>query len=282
MLTCSNRKGTRRNKRGPTLLVLAGAFLFLLGSAVAQFYLPPPPPAQPSNYGKVILDSRASKPGSPGAVVFDHWLHRSKFTCRLCHVDIGFAMEAKATGVTPESNRQGFHCGACHDGKKLFDGKPIFAACSEGPDKSQRDRCHSAGKTGVRKYDYKSFTAKFPKAYYGINWQAAETQGMIKPVDSIEGISIKKVQIQGREDFAIASGLSWVHPVLFSHEKHSVWNGCELCHPEIFPTVKKSDVQYSMFSNLEGRHCGACHLKVAFPLNNCQMCHPRAPAWAER
>ena len=117
MLTCSNRKGTRRNKRGPTLLVLAGAFLFLLGSAVAQFYLPPPPPAQPSNYGKVILDSRASKPGSPGAVVFDHWLHRSKFTCRLCHVDIGFAMEAKATGVTPESNRQGFHCGACHDEK---------------------------------------------------------------------------------------------------------------------------------------------------------------------
>jgi hypothetical protein len=28
---------------------------------------------------------------------FRHWLHRSKYTCRLCHVDIGFAMEAGGT-----------------------------------------------------------------------------------------------------------------------------------------------------------------------------------------
>jgi len=32
-------------------------------------------------------------------VVFDHWLHRAKFTCRLCHVDIGFAMKAEATDI---------------------------------------------------------------------------------------------------------------------------------------------------------------------------------------
>jgi c(7)-type cytochrome triheme protein len=281
MHTCSNRKGMKINEHAFSLLTLVCAFFFLTSVAAAQFYLPPPPPAQPANYGKVILNSQAAKPGSPGAVVFDHWLHRSKFTCRLCHVDIGFAMEANASGIRAESNRQGFHCGACHDGKRIIDGNPVFASCSDAAT-NQCDRCHSEGKMGVRKYEYNSFTARFPKAFYGINWEGAEAKGLIKPVDFLEGISIKKAQMQSREDFAIKAGASWVHPVFFSHEKHSLWNGCELCHPDIFPTEKKSSVQYSMFSNIEGHHCGACHLKVAFPLNNCQMCHPRAPRWAKQ
>jgi c(7)-type cytochrome triheme protein len=279
----SNRKGMKRNERGHQLFTLACALLIFCGSAAAQLFLPPPPPEQPSDFGKVVLDNYASKPGSPGAVVFDHWLHRSKFTCRLCHVDIGFAMSAKATGITAESNRQGFHCGTCHDGKRLVESKPVFAACSNSPADAQCNRCHSVGKYGARKYEYNSFTAKFPKAMmYGVDWPAAETKGMIKPIDVMEGVTFRKDQIQGREDFGIKAGVSWVNPVLFSHEKHSIWNGCELCHPEIFPTVKKSDVQYTMYSNVHGRHCGACHLKVAFPLNNCQQCHARAPAWAQR
>jgi len=249
----------------------------LAATAVAQIYLPPPPPP-PSDYGKVILDTYVKS--SPGAVVFDHWLHRSKFTCRLCHVDAGFAMEAKATGITAESNRQGFHCGACHDGKKLFYGKPLFAACPRTPPDRQCDRCHSLGKVGARKYEYSSFTEHFPKDLYGINWEAAEARGIVKPVDFVPGIMLRKAQIQSREDFTIEAGLEWVHPVLFSHEKHSVWNGCELCHPDIFPTARRSTVQYTMFSNIEGRHCGACHTKVAFPLNNCQKCHPSGPRWA--
>lgn len=273
----------KRNERGYPLLMLACVVLFFCGSAATQLFLPPPPSAQPSNYGKVVLDNYASKPGSPGAVVFDHWLHRSKFTCRLCHVDIGFAMSAKATGITAESIRQGFHCGTCHDGKRLVEGKPVFAACSDLPPDAQCKRCHSAGKYGARKYEYNSFTAKFPKAMtYGIDWEAAESKRIINLIDVMEGVTFAKTQMQSREDFAIKAGLSWVHPVFFSHEKHSIWNGCELCHPEIFPTAKKSAVQYTMFSNLEGRHCGACHLKVAFPLNNCQQCHPRAPMWAQQ
>jgi len=262
------------------LTVLAVAIFMLGGSTIAQVFLPPPPPAHPADYGEVILDNFASK--SPGAVVFDHWLHRSRFTCRLCHVDVGFAMKAKATGITAESNRQGFRCGACHDGKKIFDGKPLFAACSQGPANSQCDRCHSLDKKGVRQFEYESFTATFPKSIYGINWEAAERTGKVKPVDSVEGITMKKTRIQSREDFTLKTSDVWVHPVLFSHKKHSVWNGCELCHPEIFPTVKKSSVQYTMSSNLEGHHCGACHLKVAFPLNSCSRCHPRAPTWAQQ
>jgi hypothetical protein len=58
------------------------AVLLLTGMLLAQIYLPPAP-APPAMYGRVVLDSHAAR--SPGPVVFDHWLHRSKFTCRLCH-----------------------------------------------------------------------------------------------------------------------------------------------------------------------------------------------------
>ena len=183
MSTCSMKKRKRKNKGGLLLLRLAwGVLVLLLGNIVsAQIYLPKPAPP-PSEYGKVILDN--SKTG-PGPVVFDHWLHRSMYTCRLCHVDVGFAMQAKATGITARTNREGFHCGACHDGKKLFEGKTIFPACSDTPNGNNNDqqcnRCHSVGKKGVRKYEYKKFTAKFPKGVYGVNWEAAEKSGVIKP-----------------------------------------------------------------------------------------------------
>jgi c(7)-type cytochrome triheme protein len=137
------------------------------------------------------------------------------------------------------------------------------------------------GKKDARKYSYSSYTAKFPKGIYGVDWEAAEKNGSVKPVDFLPGISIKKGNIQSRADFSIKAGLEWVNPVIFSHEKHAIWNGCELCHPEIFPTARKETVTYSMFSNIDGRYCGACHGKVAFPLNDCSGCHPRGPSWAQ-
>lgn len=281
MPTSSMQKGSiqkrrKRNERRSLLLMLACEILLLAYLASAQIYLPKPAP-EPSEYGKVVLDNY---PGTePGAVVFDHWLHRSKFTCRVCHVDVGFAMEANATGINARTNREGFHCGACHDGKKMFEGKTIFAACSAAPRDERCDRCHSLGKRGVRKYEYKEFTARFPKGIYGVDWEAAEKSGIIKPADFVEGLSVNTAKMKNRKDFSVEAAFPWVHPIDFSHAKHSLWNGCELCHPEIFPIAEKGTLHFSMFSNIEGHYCGACHGKVAFPLNNCQSCHPRAPAW---
>jgi len=269
----------KKNERGRLLLVLACVILSLGNMATAQIYLPKAPP-EPSEYGKVILDTYSA--AGPGGVVFDHWLHRSMFTCRVCHVDVGFAMQAKATGIRAATNREGFHCGACHDGKKLYEGRPIFPACSDAVHSGDKqcDRCHSLGKKGARKYEYKEFTAKLPKDIYGVNWQAAEQSGAIKPIDFVEGISVKKEKMKSREDFSVKAGYSWVNPITFSHEKHVIWNGCELCHPEIFPTAQKGTTHYSMFYNIEGRYCGACHGKVAFPLNSCRGCHGNGPLWA--
>ena len=71
------------------------------------------------DYGNVVMDNFSSA-NDIAPVVFNHWLHRAKYTCRLCHVDLGFAMAAGETGVTEKDNRRGFYCGACHDGREAF------------------------------------------------------------------------------------------------------------------------------------------------------------------
>src|SRR6266542_3460335 len=48
-------------------------------------------PRDAPEYGSVLLDRRASRAGVP-PVTFDHWRHRARFSCRVCHVDVGFAM----------------------------------------------------------------------------------------------------------------------------------------------------------------------------------------------
>lgn len=225
----------------------------------------------PAQYGRVVLDEYSSKAGL-GPVVFDHWLHRSKFTCRLCHVDLGFAMQAQGTDVKASTIKQGFHCGACHNGKSSFNGQTVFAACSDAAPTRECARCHSAD-NAARKYNYDAFTAKFPKNAYGVDWEEADATGLIKPIDVLDGVSIKKTALKSQEDFAIQARVTWASDIIFSHKKHSVWNGCEVCHPEIFPATKKGVTRYTMFHINAGQYCGACHGKVAFSTKACGGCH---------
>lgn len=233
----------------------------------------------PQDYGKVIISNFSQKAGMQ-PVRFDHWLHRSLYTCRLCHVDIGFAMEANATEITSEANRKGLYCGVCHDGMKTYNGKKIFAPCSQGERKAEEmtrcNRCHSVGSAEkTRELDYATFTEKFPKRAFGklIDWEKAESEGFIQPVDFLEGISFRRPALNAEKDFSITAKTTWMQNIIFSHKKHVIWNGCEVCHPDIFPSVRKGKLKYTMFEIAEGKYCGVCHNRVAFPLNECERCH---------
>jgi c(7)-type cytochrome triheme protein len=212
-------------------------------------------------------------------VVFNHWLHRARFTCRLCHVDIGFAMEAGGTRIKAETNEKGFYCGSCHNGTFVFEDKKVFATCSTKSEdvKDQRcDRCHSFDKKVKKEYDFATFTERLPKKGLGngIDWEAAEEEGRIHLIDFLKGISVKRKAIKPQEDFIIKARGQWISAdIIFSHKKHAKWNGCEVCHPEIFPSVKRGDVKYTMFEIARGEYCGLCHLNVAFPIAECQRCH---------
>ncbi len=240
----------------------------------------------PYIYGTVMLNNYSEK-ALMAPVVFNHWLHRAKFTCRLCHVDIGFAMKAGGTDIRAADNMAGFYCGACHNGKRSFPGiEKMFEACSKKPvsedNKKRCDRCHSLGKNVKREYEFAEFTGKFPKERFGngINWEQAEAMGLIKPLDFLEGVSIKRQALamtkdKPIKDMPIEAKIEGMPTIIFSHKKHAVWNGCELCHPEIFISVKKGDMKYTMLEIFEGKYCGVCHGKVAFPTLDCQRCHTK-------
>ncbi len=231
----------------------------------------------PYEYGRVVINNYSERAGF-APVVFEHWLHREKFTCRLCHVDLAFAMKAGATGIKATDNMNGYYCGACHDGKREMDGVKIFEACSKklNAENGRRcDRCHSLGKNVKPAYDFALLTGKLPKGRFGngVDWEKAESEGDIKPVDFLEGVSIKRPALAVQKDMSIEPKIAGMPGIVFSHKKHTVWNGCELCHPAIFVGVQKGTTKYSMVEIFEGKYCGVCHSTVAFPTIDCQRCH---------
>ena len=242
----------------------------------------------PYQYGRVIINNYSSDKTALAPVVFDHWRHRAKFTCRLCHVDIGFMMKAGGTGIRAADNQSGYYCGSCHSGKVLFDGSgkmlndgnPVFAACSSTMAENDRlrcERCHSQGISEKSDTDFLHFAQPLPKERFGngLDWQQAEEQGMIHPVDFVKGVSMHKkpLLLPKEKEQVLVPKVVTMPNIIFSHQKHTVWNGCESCHPDIFVSVKKGETNYSMSSIFQGKFCGVCHNSVAFPLSNCQRCH---------
>ncbi len=228
--------------------------------------------ARPHEYGNVVINNYSQK-NNMAPVVFNHWLHRAKYTCRLCHVDIGFAMEAGGTGMTEDENRSGLYCGACHNGKEAFGWieKNLL-----GQEKKNCERCHSYKKKVKFKYNFYQFTKDWPRARFGnrVDWLKAEQKGLIKLKDELEGFTIKRRPLKIPEDIELTAKEIGMPEIVFSHKKHAVWNGCELCHPDIFG-VRKGATQYSMQDIFNGKYCGACHGKVAFPNYDCRLCHTK-------
>jgi c(7)-type cytochrome triheme protein len=253
--------------------VLVGLAILISFSALAQTGVKKKRP-HPQDYGRVIINNYSEKAGL-APVVFNHWFHRSKFTCRVCHVDIGFGMKAGTTGVRAEDNMKGYYCGACHKA-----GSKIFEACSKKSDHESMKRCvrcHSLGKQVKPEYDFATYTGKFPKERYGngIDWERAEAEGYIKLTDFVEGLSINKKNLTQSKELELMPKVEGMPDIIFSHKKHTVWNGCAVCHPEIFVGVKKGTTKYSMVEIFDGKYCGVCHGSVAFPLLDCQRCHTK-------
>ncbi len=221
----------------------------------------------PQEFGNVVMNNFAEKNGE-APVVFSHWLHRSRFTCRLCHVDIGFAMEANGTQMREADNVRGAYCGACHNGKIAF------AAHGSGP--KTCERCHSAGRGVAPQTSFAALTAGLPRGRFGnnVDWELAEIEGKIQLVDTLPEISVKRRPLDVPKDYSIEAKMAGLPEIIFSHKKHAVWNGCELCHPDIYG-VKAGTTKYAMADVFAGRFCGACHGSVAFPAIDCQRCHAK-------
>jgi c(7)-type cytochrome triheme protein len=241
------------------LLLLAGLLLRVSGAWGGEtFELPPLPP--PEEFGNIIINRNSTRNGMQ-PVVFSHWKHRTKYTCRVCHNELDFNMKTNTTEIREVANRKGKFCGACHNGKKAF---KLNGNC---------DKCHS-GDIGYNSEKYREFAKNnFPRTPFGdgINWVEALKTGLITPQNFLK---TESGDIPFDKDLVLEAGWTGIAPAVFSHKTHMGWLECSSCHPDIFNIKKKTTAHFSMAYILKGKFCGTCHLKVAFPMDDCKRCHP--------
>lgn len=243
--------------------VVFGLFISLCGTGIAFAA------AKSHEYGNVLM-SQPGKESTALPVTFRHWSHRGKYTCRLCHVDLEFSQLANGTGVMEEDNRNGMYCGACHNGKEAF----ALETCTRCHPK---DKQHDEELAQQAKREFQALKKPLPPATYGnkIDWMKAEEDGIIKPKDFLQGISLRKndKMVNSREE-PRTPALPGLPNIIFSHAKHVVWNGCGMCHPDTF-ALESGKTPITMKAITEGKYCGRCHGTIAFALNDCTRCHSK-------
>ncbi len=259
----------------PAVLIAASMALPLSPIAAAELKGPSGPPEYhkvqpPSWYGSVVMKKNIKKGEAVAPVVFKHWLHRRYYTCNVCHGTLDFAMKAGKTDIRQADIEAGKKCGACHNGEVAF-----------GPDKCLR--CHSYG-LKVKENSRLEYALKgMPKDDFGnkVNWVKALRKKKIRPAASLEG----KGKLKSLDkDIIIPSTIYTPAPpaVLFPHKAHTEVMDCKSCHPGRFKAKKGGTPGMDMMKIINGRYCGACHGKVAFPLEDCFRCHSQAqiiPDW---
>jgi len=138
-----------------------------------------PPNGPFAKYGNVTKRTRAKEAGMD-PVVFPHWGHRARYTCRVCHLELNFGMKRGDTGITRAQYLRGRFCGACHNGTTAF-------GVQAGAD-AQCHRCHMKDTKELDKR-FEEFAEGLPLASFGngIDWAAAYNEGSIRPTNSING-----------------------------------------------------------------------------------------------
>ncbi|MBI5047472.1 MAG: hypothetical protein HZB54_00785 [Deltaproteobacteria bacterium] len=131
--------------------------------------------------------------------------------------------------------------------------------------------------------------AVLPKDKYGlVDWAKAVKNNVIAPRHSLDETEEEmpamdmNVVIETKSDF--------INDVVYPHYIHTWWLKCDVCHPKIFVPAKGQN-NMTMVDIANGKFCGRCHGKIAFPLTDCTRCHvqpkkaaaaPTAPAPAKK
>ena len=248
------------------MLVCLAVILFMPSPAYSSHgNLELPALSAPDEYGDVLIN-RFSAANKVMPVVFSHWAHRTKYTCRVCHVELNFSMKSSDTGIAcGKGEMTGKFCTVCHNNKTAFGTK--------GPDGEKNcERCHNANASPNRG-KFAELKSKMPPALFGneIDWAKALTDGTIKPKNSLSN-DFKPVVLD--RTLKLEAEMSGIPPAVFPHKIHTEWLDCEMCHPDIFNIKKKTTKHFSMWRILNNEFCGVCHLRIAFPIDDCKRCHP--------
>lgn len=112
--------------------------------------------------------------------------------------------------------------------------------------------------------------SNMPRDEFGnfVSWVKALQEGYIAPRSSRSG--------EGKDNIldldVLLPDTGAIPMVRFPHKAHTEWLDCSNCHDHIFKPKAGSN-PISMGPILDGKFCGLCHGKVAFPLTACKKCH---------
>lgn len=68
-----------------------------------------------AEFGDVVMNQYSDAAGVR-PVVFPHWFHRIRYSCKACHGDLGIKFKAGGNGISMLKIIDGQYCGACHNG----------------------------------------------------------------------------------------------------------------------------------------------------------------------
>jgi c(7)-type cytochrome triheme protein len=175
-------------------------------------------------------------------------------------------MKVNTTEITHEKLQNGRYCGACHDDKTAFSHQGYCFSC------------HS-GDSSILKGKFNYFSNKpFPTTSFGnrIDWVQSLRRGLISPR---RYLNEEPFVMDFDRTVELEAEMQRIPPAFFPHKAHLDWMSCDTCHPTIFNIKKKGTKHFSMNAILDGKFCGACHLNVAFPIDDCNRCHPKVKAY---
>lgn len=116
---------------------------------------------------------------------------------------------------------------------------------------------------------------ELPRDKFGlVDWAQLVRKGMISPRGSLDPEEEDgdpfdmNVRIESKSDF--------VNDVKYPHYMHTYWLSCEVCHDTVGGAIFQMAAGtngITMIGISQGKWCGRCHGKVAFPLADCNRCH---------
>jgi hypothetical protein len=179
------------------------------------------------------------------------------FTCRVCHVDIGFAMKAGARTSRRPTMRA------------VITAAPVITAKwsrKENPSsqpaprkRSWTTRNDASAATPMARKSHPILTSsnsvnRFPKNASETDWIGKNRRSWDSSSPPLFFLASPQQEILSPSRRTCAKPkVEGMPDIIFSHKKHTVWNGCELCHPDIFMGVKRGTVKYSMVDISQGQ-----------------------------
>ena len=111
-----------------------------------------------------------------------------------------------------------------------------------------------------------------PRDLHGnIDWVRALRDGTIKPRRQAPGVRPVAALPGGEFGYDLYMSEDTSSSAFFPHSAHVEWSSCASCHPRLFARQREPIDHDAM---RDGKFCGACHGKVAFPIETaCERCH---------